>query len=67
VEAVLKGEKARADLAACGAEPASVGAGEFECGLPGFGAAIGEEDAVEAGDLGEAEGELGGAFVEEEV
>jgi hypothetical protein len=44
-----------------------VGAGKFEGGLPGFGATVAEEDAVEAADLGETEGEFGGVLVEEEV
>ena len=39
-----------------------VGAGELERGFPGFGAGVAEEDAVEAGDLGEAQGELGGVL-----
>ena len=67
VEAVFEGEEACADVRAFGAEEAGVGAGELERGLPGFGAAVAEEDAVEAADLGEAEGELGGVLVEEEV
>ncbi len=52
---------------AFGAQQTGVGAGELERGLPGFGAGVAEEDAVEAGDLGEAEGELGGAGVVDEV
>ena len=56
-----------ADVLAFGAQQAGVGAGELECGFPGFGAGVAEEDAVEAGDLGEAERELGGAAVVEEV
>ena len=67
VEAVFEGEEFCADVAAFGAETAGVGAREFERGLPCFGAAVAEEDAVEAADLGEAEGELGGVLVEEEV
>ena len=67
VEAVLEREELRADALAFGAEQAGVRAGELERGLPGFGAGVGEEDAVEAGDLGEAEGELGGVRMVEEV
>ena len=44
-----------------------MGAGELQRSLPCFGAAVAEEDAVEAGDLGEAEGEFRGVLVEEEV
>jgi hypothetical protein len=44
-----------------------VGAREFERCFPCLGAAIAKEDAVEAADFCEAEGELGCAFVEEEV
>jgi hypothetical protein len=44
-----------------------VGAGELERGLPGFGAGVAEEDAVEAGDLGETKGEFGGAAVVEKI
>ena len=44
-----------------------MGAGELQRGLPGFGAAVAEEDAIEAGDLGEAQGEFGGVLVIEEV
>ena len=51
----------------CGAKTAGVGAGKLEGSLPGFGAAVAEEDAVEAADLGEAKGEFGGVLVEEEV
>ncbi len=54
-------------LRPCGAETAGVGAGELECGFPGFGAAVAEEDTVEAADLGETKGEFGGVLVEEEV
>ncbi len=62
VEAVFEGEDLGADLFAFGAEQAGVGAGELERGLPGFGAGVAEEDAVEAGDLGEALGEFGGVL-----
>ena len=67
VEAVVEGEELCADVLAFGAQQAGVGAGELERSLPGFGAAVAEEDAVEAADLGEAEGEFGGVLVEEEV
>jgi hypothetical protein len=33
-----------------------VGAGEFECGFPRFGAGVAEEDAIETADLGKAFG-----------
>ena len=56
VKAVVEGEELCADGAALSAEAASVGAGEFERGLPSFGAAVGKEDAIEARDFGEAEG-----------
>ncbi len=46
---------------------AGVGACEFQRCLPGFGAAVAKEDAVEAADLGEAEGEFGGVLVEVEI
>ena len=52
---------------ALGAQASGVGAGELERGLPGLGAAVAEEDAIEAADLGQAEGEFGGVLVEEEV
>ncbi len=67
VEAVLEGKEAGAECAAVGVGRHGMGAGELERGLPGLGAAVAEEDAVEAADLGEAEGKLGGALVEEEV
>ncbi len=67
VEAVFECEEFGADVAAFRAQELGVGAGELECGFPGFGAGVGEEDAVEAGDLGEAERELGGVRVVEEV
>ena len=54
-------------LLAFGTQHESVGAGELQRGLPGFGAGVAEEDAVEAGEFGEAQGELGGAAVVEEV
>ena len=54
-------------LLAFGAEQAGVGAGELERGLPGLGAGVAEEDAVHAADLGQAQGELGGVLVVEEV
>ncbi len=67
VKALFDGEKFCTDAVSRGAETAGVGAGKFECGFPGFNAAVGEEDTVEATDLGEAEGELRCAFVEVEV
>ncbi len=54
-------------LLALGAEASGVGASEFQRGLPGFGAAVAEEDAVEAAHLSEAQSEVGGVLVEEEV
>ena len=59
VEAVLEREELCADLLAFAAQQAGVGAGELQRGLPGFGAAVAEEDAVEAADLGQAQGEFG--------
>ena len=67
MEAVFEGEEAGAECAALGVGGGGEGAGELERGLPGLGAAVAEEDAVEAADLGETEGEFGGALVEEEV
>ena len=67
VKAVLEREELRADVSCLRAEEAGVGAGQLQRGLPGFGAAVGEEDAVHAADLGEAQGEFGGVLVEEEV
>jgi hypothetical protein len=67
VEAVFQCKEVRADLFAFRAEHQGVGAGEFQRCLPGFCAGVAEEDAVEAGDLGEAKGELCGAAVVEEV
>ncbi len=67
VEAVLEGEELGADGAAFGAETTGVGASEFERGLPGFGAAVSEEDAVKSADLSETKREFGCVLVEEEV
>ena len=67
MEAVFECEEFRADVAPVGAQASGVGAREFESGFPGFGAAVGEEDAVETADLGETKGEFGGVLVEEEV
>ena len=58
VEAVFEREKAGAELAAFGAVLFRVGAGELERGLPGLGAGVAEEDAVESADLGEAQRKL---------
>ena len=44
-----------------------MGTCKLQRGLPGFGAGVAEEDAVQAADLGEAKGEFGGVLVEEEV
>ncbi len=46
---------------------AGIGAGQLHGALPGFGAGVGEEGAVEAGLLGEAQGELRLALVVVEV
>ena len=67
VEALLEGEELGADLLAFAAQQAGVGARQLERALPGFGAGVGEEDAVEAGALGEAQRELGLALVVVEV
>jgi hypothetical protein len=67
VKAVFEGEKFCADVAAFGAQTASVGASKLERCLPRFGAAVAEEDPVKAADLYEAEGEFGSMLVEEEV
>ena len=64
---MLEREEFCADIAAFGAQTSGVSAGELERGLPCFGAAIGEEDAIEAADLGEANSQFGGVLVEEEV
>jgi hypothetical protein len=44
-----------------------MGARQLHCALPGFGAGVGEEDAVEAGALGEAQREFRLSLVIEEV
>ena len=44
-----------------------MGACKLERSLPCFGAAVAEEDAVESADLGEADREVGGFLVVEEV
>src|SRR5580698_99042 len=44
-----------------------MGASQFKRALPGLGAGVGEEDAIESGALGEAQSEFGLAFVIEEV
>jgi hypothetical protein len=67
MEAVFESEKFCADAPALGAQVSGVGASEFQRCFHGFGAAVAKEYAVEAADLGEAEGELGGVLVEEEV
>ncbi len=64
---MVEREELCADVAALRAKASGVGAGKFECGFPGFGAGVRKEDAVEAADLGEAEGERSGVFVEEEI
>jgi len=56
VKAVIESEKSSANHFALSAEATGVGARELEGCFPGFGAAVGEEDAVETGDLCEAEG-----------
>ena len=68
-KAVFKREELGADGLAClpRAEHAGVGARELQRGFPGFGAGVAEEDAVEAGDFGEAKRELRGVGVVEEV
>jgi hypothetical protein len=53
MEGVFEGDELGADGFAFRAEKASVGAGEFQGGFPGFGAGVAEEGAIEAGDLGE--------------
>jgi len=67
VEALLEGEEAGADVDALGAKQPGVGAGEFHRALPGFGAGVREEDAVEAGALRQPLGERGLPLVEVEV
>ena len=67
MEALLEGEELRADGLAFRAEQASVSASELERALPGLGAGVGEEDAIEAGALGETQGQLGLTLVVEEV
>ena len=67
VEALLEGKKLRADVRAFAAQQAGIGARQLERALPGFGAGVGEEDAVEAGALGEAQRQFRLALVIEEV
>ena len=67
VEALLQGEKLCADRLAFAAQQAGVGAGQLERAFPGFGAGVGEEDAVEAGALGEAQRQFRLALVIVEV
>ncbi len=67
VKALLEGEKLGADVRAFAAQEAGVGARQLERALPGFGAGVGEEGAVEAGALGEAQREFRLALVIEEV
>jgi hypothetical protein len=44
-----------------------VGTSQLESSLPGFGAAVAQEDAVETADFGEAKSEFGGVLVKKEV
>jgi hypothetical protein len=67
VETVFEGEEFCTDVASVGTQASGIGAREFESGFPGFGAAVGEEDAVEAADFSQAESEFSGVLVEEEV
>ena len=55
VEALFEREKLCADLPAFAAQQAGMSAGQLQRALPCFGAGVGEEDAVEAGALGEAQ------------
>ncbi len=67
MERVFERDDFCADGFAFRTKQASVRAGEFERSFPGFGAGVGEEDAVEASDFGEAERELYGVLGVEEV
>ena len=53
VKALLKGEKLRADLLAFAAQESGVSASQLERALPGLGAGVSKEDAIQAGALGE--------------
>ena len=67
MEAVFDAEEFGADAAASGAKTPGVGTSQFESGFPGFGAAVAEEDSVEAADLGQTLGELPLQRVKKEV
>ena len=67
VEGVLQRDEACAHRLALGTHHAGVGACQLQRGLPRFGAAVTEEDAVHAGDLGQLDCQRGGAIVVEEV
>jgi hypothetical protein len=54
-------------MASGGAKMTGVGACELKCGFPGFNAAVGEEDAVEAADLGEPKSEFSCVFMEKKI
>ncbi len=67
VEALLEREKLRADRFAFAAQQAGMGARQLQRAFPGFGAGVGEEDAIQAGALGEPQRKLRLALVIEEV
>ena len=67
VKALLKGKELGADVDAFAAQQAGVGTGQLHGAFPGFGAGVGEEDAVQAGSLSEAQRQFGLPFVIEEV
>src|SRR5207253_2427220 len=67
VKALLDGEEPGADLLALGPQYPGVSAGQLQSCLPGFGARVAEEDAVEPADLREAQSELCCVLVIEEV
>jgi len=67
MEALLQCKELRSDLRALAAPEAGIGARQLERALPSFSTRIGEEGAVEAGALSEAQRKLGLALVIVEV
>ena len=67
MKALLESEELGSDLLSFTAKQPGIGAREFHCALPCFGAGVGEEDAIEAGTLSQAQREFRLTFVIEEV
>ena len=67
VEGVFHRDEARANRLSFVAEQAGMRACQLQRGLPRFGAAVTEEDAVHACDLRQLECKRGGAVMVEEV